>query len=154
MFEEASAMEGTLKLCKLTQAELAKRMGVSQSYVANKLRLLGFSDGERTLILSLGLSERHARSILRLGTDKRRDMIIKVAERGLTVRECEAMVDGAVAVQPIIPPSRRNRLDALGSFRDGVRKGVEHLSSIGVDAHMEITSFGKRSYITVTVTEE
>ena len=43
MFEEARAMSGTLKLCNITQKELAERMGVSQSYVANKLRLLSFS---------------------------------------------------------------------------------------------------------------
>ena len=40
MFDEARAMSGTLKLCNITQKELADRMGVSQSYVANKLRLL------------------------------------------------------------------------------------------------------------------
>ena len=50
MFEEARAMSGTLKLCNITQKELAERMGVSQSYVANKLRLLSLAPHLEKLI--------------------------------------------------------------------------------------------------------
>ena len=57
MFDEARAMSGTLKLCNITQKELAKSMGVSQSYVANKLRLLSFSPYVEKLIKKHGISE-------------------------------------------------------------------------------------------------
>ena len=50
MFDEARAMSGTLELCRITQKELADRMGVSQSYVANKLRLLALSPYMEKLI--------------------------------------------------------------------------------------------------------
>ena len=43
MFEEARALYGTIKMCGVTQEEIAKKLSVSQSYVANKLRLLKFS---------------------------------------------------------------------------------------------------------------
>ena len=94
MFEEASAMEATLKLCAITQEELAERLGVSQSYVANKLRLLKYSPALREHILSAGLSERHARTILRLGDERSRTLAIRrAAEEGLSVAMTEQLVD-------------------------------------------------------------
>ena len=57
MFDEARAMSGTLLLCKITQRELAERLGVSQSYVANKIRLLSLSpDMEKKITESEKLS--------------------------------------------------------------------------------------------------
>ena len=97
MFEEARAMSGTMELCKITQKELAERMGVSQSYVANKLRLLSLSPHVERLIKKHGISERHARAVLRLDSeDDQLEILEKVISRELTVRECEALVDLAV----------------------------------------------------------
>lgn len=94
MFEEARAMSGTLRLCNITQKELADRMGVSQSYVANKLRLLTFSPHLEKLIIKHGISERHARALLRLESEEDRlEILEKIIARDLTVRECEALVD-------------------------------------------------------------
>ena len=66
MFDEARAIRSTMELCHLTQSELARQLGVSQSYVANKLRLLKFSEKMAEKIRAAGLSERHARALLRL----------------------------------------------------------------------------------------
>ena len=66
MFDEAKAIRSTMELCHLTQGELARQLGVSQSYVANKLRLLKFSQKMTEKIRSSGISERHARALLRL----------------------------------------------------------------------------------------
>ena len=94
MFDEARAMSGTLKLCHLTQTELGERMGVSQSYIANKLRLLTLPPTVISMIRKNGVSERHARCILRLSTEEEQlDVLKKVISRSLTVRECEALVD-------------------------------------------------------------
>ena len=66
MFEEAKAIESMLAARGITQATLASILGVSQPYIANKLRLLHFPDNIREMIVSAGLSERHARTLLRL----------------------------------------------------------------------------------------
>ena len=42
MFDEARVIDGMIRMCKMTQGEVAKKLGVSQSYVGNKIRLLGF----------------------------------------------------------------------------------------------------------------
>ena len=88
MFDEARAMSGTLQLCHITQKELAERMGVSQSYVANKLRLLAFTPYVEKLIKKHSISERHARALLRLESEEDMlEILEKVVTRELTVRE-------------------------------------------------------------------
>ena len=154
MFEEARAMEGTLKLCGLTQEALAAQMGVSQSYIANKLRLLSFSPETEAMILSLGLCERHARAILRL-TDEaaRMEAVEKVAERGLTVRECEAMVEARRMDEPLRLPEGESALRSVERFRDSVAEGVEYLRSLGISASSHVSYFGRKTYLTVCIEE-
>ena len=78
----------------MTQARVAEMMGVSQPYVANKLRLLEYTDEERAKITEYGLSERHARAILRLPTvDDRLSVIEKCHAMRLNVARCEIAVD-------------------------------------------------------------
>lgn len=71
-FEEASAISLLLKQYGVTQEELGDRLSVSQSYIANKLRLLRLSEDEQQDILAAGMSERHARALLRISDPKRR----------------------------------------------------------------------------------
>ena len=65
MFDEASAISALIDLYGLTQEEVAAKLSASQSYVANKLRLLRFDDFERQVIIERRLTERHARALLR-----------------------------------------------------------------------------------------
>ncbi len=140
MFDEARAMAGTIELCGITQKELGERMGVSQSYIANKMRLLSFSPGDEELILSLGLSERHARSILRLPERERTQTIKRVGEARLTVRECEAIVDSQVVASVPVYIEKAKGLERLDAFLDGLKKSVEILISGGLDIQ-ERTSY-------------
>lgn len=94
MFEEARAVYGMLRLLGGTQEEAAKRLGVSQSYIANKLRLLKLSQPMQDLITESMLSERHARALLRLPDEgKMRTAILRIREEHLSVAETEALID-------------------------------------------------------------
>ncbi len=152
MFDEARAMSGTLALCKLTQEELAKQMGVSQSYIANKLRLLNFSDIMKERIRAANVSERHARAILRLDCEEEQMCVLeKVIDRGLTVRECEAIVDSLVdkdAPRMIGLAERRSKIDV---FIDTLKRSLETLSSIGIDANLRQSYYGSKTYITISL---
>ena len=66
IFETAAAIDSLCREFGLTQEQVAERLSVSQSYVANKLRLLRFGAPMRKKILEGGLTERHARALLRL----------------------------------------------------------------------------------------
>ncbi len=134
MFEEARALDGTIRLCKITQEELAGRLGVSQSYIANKLRLLKYSDEMQTMILDCGISERHARSLLRLPDDRARKMALRrVQKEELSVSMTEQLVDMLLTTDEV-------------RSRDGVcEKTVTHLQRILVDAIGILSSVGIRA---------
>ncbi len=94
MFEEAKALATTMQMCDMTQEALAGKLGVSQSYIANKLRLLKFEENERRAVLDGGLSERHARAILRLSSPMlRMEAIRRAVNEKLTVSMTEDAVE-------------------------------------------------------------
>jgi ParB family chromosome partitioning protein len=94
MFELAYGMRNLIEQHGLTQDELAKRMSMSQSAIANKIRLLRFSYDEQRLILECGLTERHARALLRLeSAEERISTIERIVERSLTAEETEEYID-------------------------------------------------------------
>ena len=94
MFEQASAIASLIDIYGLTQNQVAKRLSLSQSYVANKLRILRLTSQERDIILSEGLTERHARSLLRIDDiEKRTEALKTVAKRRLNVAHTEEFID-------------------------------------------------------------
>lgn len=81
-FEEAIAIEKLINCYGLTQEQAAGRLGKAQSTIANKLRLLRFSDPERRLVIMGNLSERQARSLIRIDDPNVRISIIEKVVRG------------------------------------------------------------------------
>lgn len=150
MFEEARAMSGTLKLCNITQKELADRMGVSQSYVANKLRLLTLSPHLERLITKNGVSERHARALLRLEKDEDRlEILEKVIARELTVRECEALVDMKVDYYAPTEIVGTGKGESVTSFCRTLKRCLTTLRSQGVDVTDTTSYHGNKMYVTL-----
>lgn len=104
-FEEALAIERMIKFYGLTQEEAASRLGKAQSTIANKLRLLKFSDAERGLLIKGNVTERQARALVRIDDQKLRihamgEMIINK----LNIEQTESMVEGIL--HGIIPKKR------------------------------------------------
>lgn len=77
VWEDAALLREYIRLCGITQSECAVRLGRSQSSVANRLRLLRLTDGERRAMQEAGLSERHARALLRLGDAAQRQAALR-----------------------------------------------------------------------------
>ena len=100
IFEEASAIASLIALAGLTQEMCARRLSVSQSYVANKLRLLRLSDIERELILQNSLTERHGRALLRLtDADERLSVLVTMIERSMNVASAEEYVESIICAK-------------------------------------------------------
>lgn len=100
IFEEASAIASLIALAGLTQEMCARRLCVSQSYVANKLRLLRLSDVERELILQNSLTERHGRALLRLtDADERLSVLVTMIERSMNVASAEEYVESLICAK-------------------------------------------------------
>lgn len=92
-FEEAESYRKLIEECHLTQEELAKRLGKTQSTVANKLRLLKLSDSIRNSLNENNLTERHARCLLKLPEDDMREEAIKeIISKNLNVSQTEVLI--------------------------------------------------------------
>ncbi|KRM31061.1 nucleoid occlusion protein [Agrilactobacillus composti DSM 18527 = JCM 14202] len=90
--EEAQAYENMLTQQTLTQAQLAKAVGKSQSFIANKVRLLKLSDSVQEAIINGELSERHGRALLKLDAVDQQIILQKILTDHLTVKETEVAI--------------------------------------------------------------
>ena len=91
--EEAKGYVQIMRQSGLTQEELAKRLGKSQSSIANKIRLLNLPQEVQDAVADRRLSERHARALLALPADKQAAASHYVEDRSLNVRQTEAYVE-------------------------------------------------------------
>ncbi len=153
IFEEAAAISSLLIIYNMTQAEAAERLSVSQSYVANKLRLLRFSEEERLLILENSLSERHARCLLRLTEEKERHAaLLHIISRGLNVSSSERYVESLLAERDT---ARRQKVrfifKDLRLFYNSIDRAAELVRTSGVPVKIEKNESKEGVVITVSV---
>lgn len=87
--DEAKAYTNLMKLNDLTQTALAKDMGKSQSYVANKLRLLKLDDDVQKALIEGKITARHGRALLNLSEDDQERVLKEIEEKGLNVKQTE-----------------------------------------------------------------
>ena len=111
--ENLSYMEealGYLKLAQeyhMTQEEIAKLMGKTQSAVANKLRILRLCGETKRILAEYGLTERHARALLRLSEEEQQVQTAKlIAVKGMNVRETEEYIENLLIKQQEVLPGR------------------------------------------------
>lgn len=109
-FEEALAIEKLISVYGLTQESAAAKLGKAQSTIANKLRLLRFTDSERRLLVGANLSERQARALIRIDDcEKRRSVIEKVVTKSLNLEQTEQLVNDALSDKPVQNKPKHNK---------------------------------------------
>lgn len=92
--EEAVSYRKILDMGYLNQSQLADKVGKKQSTIANKLRLLTLPKKVQDALLDSQISERHARSLLRLdNVEKQNKMLDRIIEERLTVRKTDQEID-------------------------------------------------------------
>lgn len=92
--EEAISYKKILDMGYITQDALASKLGKTQSTVANKLRLLNLDDEVQEALLNEKISERHARSLLKLqDKEQQRQMLNKIVNERLTVRRADEEIE-------------------------------------------------------------
>ena len=92
-FEQAQGLKDVMVLWDCTQAEAARRLGMAQPTFANKLRLLQLTADQRTFVLDNGLTERHARAVLRLPENRRSEALINIAKRRMNARQTDLYIE-------------------------------------------------------------
>lgn len=138
-FEEAEGFKKLIDTFGLTQEEAAHKVGKTQSAVANKLRLLRLSPKNVEMIRESGLTERHARAILRLADETARlDATRHVIEHQMNVSRTEQYIDHLLSA----PKEEQRRpmvrlLKDVRFFLNTVDKAVNVMKDSGVNAKME-----------------
>lgn len=93
--EEAKSYKNLLDRGYMTQEQLAEKMGVSQSSIANKLRLLNLAPEVQDALLQEKISERHARSLLVLPKEEQAEWLKKIIAKRMTVRQLDMEIKKA-----------------------------------------------------------
>lgn len=139
-FEEADAIARLIDFYGMTQEDAALRLGYAQSTLANKLRLRKLSQEERRMISENGLTERHARALLRLEDGGMRiEAINRIARRKLNVEAAERLIDGMIEHDRYKERIRKGSaiFRDLRLFMNTVNKAVETMQIAGVDVNVD-----------------
>lgn len=149
--EEAKSFQALLDKGYMTQDELARKMGLSQSAISNKLRLLTLDESVQEAILSEKISERHARTLLKVPShEKQKELLNKIINERLTVKQLEDEIKNMeltpnneinVTSKPIAPKeemlSDNNKNNNLGSIEDIYSNAMDIKDIIGNEQHPE-----------------
>jgi ParB family chromosome partitioning protein len=143
--EEAEAFKRLTEEFEISQGELATRIGKDRTTIANALRLLKLPTEVRNQLLQNRITSGHARAILSLETkEKQKELCALIIQRGLSVREAEALAKrwSEKPKRAVTPAKERSDLESqLNSLQDSLRR---HL---GTKVH--ITQKGKRGRIEI-----
>ena len=135
-WEEALALRKLIDTYHISQDEAARRLGKSQSAVANKLRLLKLDPAVLTILREGGCTERHARALLRLEDPaQQREAAQQVTERSLTVAQTESMVE-AMLSSPSSGPKKKPTfiVKDVRLFLNTISRSLDLMRSAGVNA--------------------
>ena len=122
--EEARTYQKILEIDQMTQEELAKTMGKSQSAVANKLRLLSLPDAIQNALLKEQISERHARALINVpDTKKQKDLLKKIIDNKMSVRAVEE------EIKKLYPKDTKNGNDVPLMPQDQVASASSFVNS-------------------------
>ena len=152
--EEAAAIAKLIAVYGLSQEQAAERLGKSQSAVANKLRLLRLSPACVALLREGGLSERHARALLRLSDENERLAALRViVERGCNVAQAETYIESVLQRAAVTPPRRRPTfiVKDVRLFLNTIRRSMGIMRRAGVDAAYEREDTDEEIRLTIRI---
>ena len=145
--EEAFGISRLMSDFAMSQEQVAKLLGKSQSAVANKLRLLRHSDQVLASLREAELTERHGRALLKLRTEEEKLAAIAViARQGLSVARTESYIQSLLS-QRENPPVRAN----VGAFLNNLTQSLQKIQSSGIPAISERRETDSQIVLTITI---
>ena len=146
--EEANGIRQLIRMFGMSQEEAARRLGKSQSAVANKLRLLKLPEDVLETLRDRGLSERHGRALLRLNdAESQRAALRKIIEKDMTVAAAESYVDELLAEKA----KRTFVMKDVRLFLNSVSRSFELMRQGGVAADMQRRETDDALILTISI---
>ena len=150
VFEEAAALDRLINYYGITQSEAAIKLGIAQSTLSNKLRLLNLSESLQQRIVKARLTERHARALLRLPENKRETVLDYIIAQGLTLTQTENYIEQLLLPKETKPdlnetkkPTRKQAIGDIRLFYNSLSKLVTTLQGAGIPASTRKTETAK-----------
>ena len=139
MFEEARGINRLIRKYGITQEQAAIQLGKKQSTVANKLRLLRLSYDEQDWITQAGLSERHARALLKIqNEDSRKEVLSHIIAENLNVKETEKYISSLLDNKKVQPlhnnTDKKIVVKDVRIFVNTISRAVDTMRMSGIDA--------------------
>lgn len=145
--EEAAGISRLMELGNLSQEQAARMLGKSQSAVANKLRILRHSPAVLDALRRNGLTERHARCLLKLTTEEdKMAAISQFARKHMSVAQAERYVEGMLRQQPVTPAKAN-----VGAFLNSLTASLARIQLSGIPAVSERRETDSQIVLTITI---
>ena len=160
--EEAEGLCKLIQTFDMSQEEAARRVGKSQSAVANKLRILKLPREMLLRLKGAGLTERHARALLRLGSNRERYEVLEhIILHELTVARSEEYIDAYLTnltrspeedtTPKVQPPKPLYVIKDVRLFLNTIQRGVDILKLSGINANVEQGGTEQEAVITIRI---
>ena len=145
--EEAMGIASLMQKFAMSQEQAARMLGKSQSAIANKLRLLRHSDAVLNALREGGLTERHARALLRLeGDEKKLAAIREILRQGMSVA-CTERYIASLLETPRDKPAAPN----VGAFLNNLTQSLQKIQQSGIPAVSERRETDTQIVLTITI---
>ena len=145
--EEARGISNLMEQWGFSQEQTARILGKSQSAIANKLRLLRHSSQVLTAIRETGLTERHARALLKLKTEEDKlAAIVVIARQNMSVARAEGYIESLLAEKKEVPPKAN-----VGSFLNNLNQSLARIQLSGIPAVSERRETESQIVLTITI---
>ncbi len=142
-FEEAASMAAFLDVYGLTQEETAAVFGIPKSALSGKLRLLRLTAAEKLIILGGGLTERHAKALLKIcDSEKRINVIQETVRLGLSISQTEELVDSVLCPTEERSKKRRVAIKDPRVVYNTIDKAIESIENAGISVEKERREIG------------
>ena len=137
-FEQAEALERLISRYKLTKTEISISLGMPQSAVTNKLRLLKIDEPTRQRMLSANLTEQHALALLKLDKKDIPFVLDTVIGKNLNAKQTEELVNLILKPEPeeeeTPEPVRKYSISDVKLFSNSLTKLLDTMKNAGIDA--------------------
>ena len=145
--EEAWGISHLMSAYAMSQEQVARLLGKSQSAVANKLRILRHSPPVLEALRQAGLTERHGRALLKLEDEKQKLEAVAVIQRSdMTVARTEKYVEELLREKE--PKAKKAN---VGAFLNSLTQSLAKIQSCGVGAVSERRETENEIVVTITI---
>lgn len=141
LFEQAEGIQKIITQYGITHLDAAERLGIAQSTLSNKLRILKLNPSQRERIVAANLTERHARALIRLPEEIRDSVLNQIIAEEMSVQKSEELIEDILnphAFSDKPPqPIRKSSIGDIRIFANSLNRLVATLANVGLEAKQQ-----------------